>query len=770
MKFFFADNLDAVNPDFSFEDEENKPDRSRQSKDLFAHECLQYPPYDGILVSKSVIGGGRLKGRYSQGQRLRLSREGIRKFLRFPCADYDGDPEAFPIMGDCGAFSYIRMEVPPVSVEEVFTFYENCGFTYGVSPDHVITEKNAAWDRSAPPRRVLSRADYTLRSAIAFLKLCQERTASFHPIGVVQSWSPQSAVRYARILVDAGYSYIGLGGLAGRPTRELLDTIAEVRSGVPASTRIHVFGMTRIDRLQEFFGLGLNSFDSASPMVKAFKDDRHNYFSTNGPHFKAIRIPSAIEATLKRRIESGALECDVVMTMEKACVDAMEAYSHRQSNVKAVVEILHAYEHYLNPNKDNRREYTELLVTRPWEECGCEVCRNVGIQVVVFRGLNRNKRRGFHNLHVFYDKLRRIRGMDTIGVPCLRVRQNQNRCIYSFVVNGKDIPKFASVSRISRADDGLLAGYQRPEIQEHIADIRRYIDTPNSIMPNSIVVAFDRQLDFKEDTVANEHVSTGVLRVPISEKKCGWIVDGQQRTAAIRACTRESFFVSVVAFESDSIEQEREQFVLVNNTKPLPKNLVYELLPSLERTVPPRLRKRQVAYRLLERLNLELDSPFYCRIRTVTSQHLKNANIKDLSVLKMIENSMDNGVLLTVRDSHADSLRLLKNYWTAVSSYYAEAWSLPPNKSRLTHGAGIVSMGFLMDTMAYMLIGHWRIPPAQAFLTELKKLGCDVPWLDGSWNFGGQTIMPWKELQNTAKHIELLTNHLIRKYKGVCHA
>ncbi len=767
MKFFFADNLDTVDPDFDFESDETKPDRNRQGNDLFAHEVLEQIPYDGILISRSILGGDGFKGRYSQGQRHRMLREGARKLLRFPCVDYEGPPEAFPIMGDCGAFSYSKMDAPPISLEDVFQFYQDGRFTYGVSVDHVIVNKNPLWDRpSRRPRDVTFRAEYTYKSAIRFLDLCRERQALFHPIGVVQSWSPRSAAEYARRLVDVGYDYIGLGGLAGRPTRELLDTIATVRSRVPTHVKVHVFGMTRLDRLEDFHGLGIDSFDSASPMVKAFKDDRHNYFSSHGPHFKAIRIPTPLESGLRKRIQSGSVDHGRVLDMERKCLDAMAAYSREACDVEAVVKTLHAYEDYLSPGRDNRREYREVLTARPWEKCDCSVCRTIGPQVIVFRGLNRNKRRGYHNLHVFYAKLRRICQMESISVPCIRVQQSPKRWIYSFVAEGRDITKFASISRIKRDEDGSLMGYQRPEIQEHISDIRRYIETPDAILPNSIVVAFGKSIDFREEKLVDNRVSVGVLNLRTDRKnKSGWIVDGQQRIAALRESKRDSFPVSIIAFESDNIEQEREQFVLVNSTKPLPKSLVYELLPSLDETVPPRLRKRQKAYRLLERLNLEPDSPFYCRIRTVTSRHMDDANIKDLSVLKMIENSSENGVLFKFGGEGSDALKLLKNYWSAVSSFYPQAWELPPRESRLTHGAGIVSMGFLMDTIAYALLGRWRIPPVQSFLKELKKLGEGIPWTNGTWRFGGDMVLPWNAIQNTSKHVEILTNYLIRKHK-----
>ena len=41
------------------------------------------------------------------------------------------------------------------------------------------------------------------------------------------------------------------------------------------------------------------------------------------------------------------------------------------------------------------------------KDCPCEICRRLGIHVMLFRGAERNRRRGFHNLFVFYRRLRR---------------------------------------------------------------------------------------------------------------------------------------------------------------------------------------------------------------------------------------------------------------------------------------------------------------------------------------------------------------------------
>jgi len=48
-----------------------------------------------------------------------------------------------------------------------------------------------------------------------------------------------------------------------------------------------------------------------------------------------------------------------------------------------------------------REKYLRVLKERPWKKCDCSMCKSLGINVIIFRGTNRNKRRGFHNLWAF---------------------------------------------------------------------------------------------------------------------------------------------------------------------------------------------------------------------------------------------------------------------------------------------------------------------------------------------------------------------------------
>jgi DGQHR domain-containing protein len=358
-------------------------------------------------------------------------------------------------------------------------------------------------------------------------------------------------------------------------------------------------------------------------------------------------------------------------------------------------------------------------------------------------------------------------------LPALAYPQKEGRTLYAFTVPGRALSSFVTVSRLQRGEQAGVEGYQRPEVLAHIDEIRTYLETDAAMLPNALVVAFDDRVRFDSlsgtagDGAATRH---GELVVPTGSgeaDKPGWVVDGQQRMAALRHAEVEDFHVCVVGFVAESIQEQREQFMLVNATKPLPKSLIYELLPATDCRLPASLEGRQLPAKILERLNFDEDSPLALRIKTHTNP---DGDIKDNSVLQMIENSLSDGVLYRYCDRRSGSLDLdeivhvLKAFWGAVGEVFPRAWSLPPGRSRLTHGAGIVSMGYVMDAIAdrYRREG----PPAQEhFENDLKQLAPACHWTKGRWDMGAGVQRRWNEIQNTSQDRRLLTNYLMIQYR-----
>jgi hypothetical protein len=109
-------------------------------------------------------------------------------------------------------------------------------------------------------------------------------------------------------------------------------------------------------------------------------------------------------------------------------------------------------------------------------------------------------------------------------------------------------------------------------------------------------------------------------------------------------------------------------------------------------------------------------------------------------------------------------LDLLKDYWTAVRETFPEAWGQPPRRSRLMHGVGIISMGFVMDAIVDRH-RRSRVPSLDDFTADLARLKDVCRWTSGSWELGPEHYRRWNDLQNTPRDIQLLTNFLLFEYK-----
>lgn len=403
MKFFYPDSLDLVDPEFGFKNEEHSDHRVRHRDDVFAHELLDGAPYHGLLVSRSMVYGTEGNQRYRQSQRFRLLRTGAHRFF-----ETDQAPNApLQIMGDSGAYAYVEQETPPVTVDEVLDFYESCRCDYVLSVDHVIpgfhTERQKS--RGKPlPAEWKRRQEISLSYADSFLQEHQARGYSSVPIGVAQGWDGESYVRAVEGLQKMGYNYVALGGLASLSTEDIASTVERASGALREDTRVHLLGVSRAREFRKFRSWGVVSFDSTMPLRQAFMDDKHNYH-TPEKDYLAIRLPKVTGSNqLQKKVEEEEISATEAFGRERECLTALRRFDRNKASIEEVLDQVREYELLFN-GRDQTEKYRELLEDRPWKRCDCTVCRNLGIEVTLLRGKERNKRRGFHNMRVLFKKV-----------------------------------------------------------------------------------------------------------------------------------------------------------------------------------------------------------------------------------------------------------------------------------------------------------------------------------------------------------------------------
>ncbi len=366
------------------------------------------------------------------------------------------------------------------------------------------------------------RYELTLTNAREMKELYDEKDYSFRLMVAIQGWDARSYAEATKKVLDMGYQYLGVGGVAGSPEQAVKDYVTAIGKSVKNfershNTRIdtHVFGFAKTGAFDTIGKSGMTSFDSAS-MLRAAWTGPDNYHLDSDQRYDAIRVryppntanlQEAVEIALRSQEMLCALRAfDADESISAALIEwyqsasraleGLEGYlqSHRhneqydsstlrpikqafrddyqygekiranfsghfrgqlvkllrkddaenpipfekyQKLIKGVREVfddwtptkLHEIEQREERSDEygtfdqlwiivadytvqigdekHRDAYEEMLRREPWTECDCRICREHGIEVAIFRGNNRNRRRGFHNTRRFYDEFER---------------------------------------------------------------------------------------------------------------------------------------------------------------------------------------------------------------------------------------------------------------------------------------------------------------------------------------------------------------------------
>jgi len=415
MKFFMPDWEDLIDPHYSLVEDLYSPQHkeNHHKNDLYSHEIYSEKlPYDGILVSLSNFKKKlRLQSNDHGSYKIRDSNN-LREYFRIR----EGTLE---LMGDCGAYNYVSEKLPPepfYSTENVADLYEKLGFDYGVSVDHMAVNsyriKGDDGHRQTfklSTREKVSRVNLTLHNAKQFIELVKERKYNFTPIGVVQGFNEKSYVESAKKTIQFGYDYVAIGGLVQYSSEQILQLL-EALHPILSGKKVHIFGVLRPNYVREFEKLGVTSFDSASFLRKAWLRSGQNYLAPNGKWYAAVRVPFATDKRIVQRAKDLGLNENQVANLEKNAMKAIREYTSGKLSSSSALDRVMEYDRLLLRNSSDgenlRHKYERTLREKPWELCNCEICQQFGVEILVFRGTNRNKQRGFHNTWTFKNSLK----------------------------------------------------------------------------------------------------------------------------------------------------------------------------------------------------------------------------------------------------------------------------------------------------------------------------------------------------------------------------
>jgi DGQHR domain-containing protein len=341
--------------------------------------------------------------------------------------------------------------------------------------------------------------------------------------------------------------------------------------------------------------------------------------------------------------------------------------------------------------------------------------------------------------------------MNELTYHAIRPEQSPDHTVLSFAASASDLLRFASIDRIGRSSDGQLKGFQRPQVAPHIREIKDYLAKPDAVLLNPIVVAFTSGV-----TLSAVEGDIYRITIDISNGPVGFVVDGQQRLTALSQLENKDFKVLVSALVCKDEMELRRQFVLINNTRPLSKSLIYELLPTVN-GLSKKFDDRSFAAALTTRLNYDSDSSLKGQINQYTNP---DGVIKDTAIQRVIMNSLSYGLMREFikagPDGEEDCFQFISEFYKAVQHVFADDWHFQkPRTSRLVHGAGIVAMGYVMETLSTLDGARdWY-----QFSKGLESLVGKTAWTAGEWRLGDE-VRSWRSIQNLNRDIMNLAHYL----------
>ena len=405
--YFLPDWDDLLDPNFDFEQDTFSGPTREDREDQ--HCCILMQPEqmcDGILVSLAQHGT-------SKGPLRRLEGTEASALSPLPLRKQFGLMDNQWLFGDCGAFSYVNDDEPAISVEQAVALYELYDFNFGASVDHIPVQKiNKNGEiRGLSDEERQDRVRITRANAALFFEAAKKRKAQFNPVGTIQGISPEQYAEAVHHYYDIGYRYLALGGLVPKQDSEI-ESIA--RAVITAANElkerpwIHLFGIFR-PKLQDVFReLKIDSFDSATYFRKAWLRSDQNYLGTNGKWYGALRVPMTSDGRTRKRLIAANVDISQLEQEEREVLSLLCRYDRDEVHVNEVLDAVVSYDQHLaraSEMQSMRGQYRRTLEERPWQNCDCPFCQRIGIHILIFRGANRNRRRGAHNTLMLYERI-----------------------------------------------------------------------------------------------------------------------------------------------------------------------------------------------------------------------------------------------------------------------------------------------------------------------------------------------------------------------------
>jgi len=223
--------------------------------------------------------------------------------------------------------------------------------------------------------------------------------------------------RQIAVLIDAGI--ISLGEVQ-RLEKDCLDGMRQYAKSTAPPNKKLIKKITYIDMLNS----SGSTFDNKNKPrkikkgVEKFKEilmdiDSDSSININSWYFKFFKKNNeeTFQKKRKERISGDYLSENELESLESICFKGINQYLKNKQKINEpsyyLAHRIFEYDHIMSGKKGKIEEKIhETLIDRPWQDETCNICKDIGIEAIIFHGNNRNRLRGFHNVFVFYRMFR----------------------------------------------------------------------------------------------------------------------------------------------------------------------------------------------------------------------------------------------------------------------------------------------------------------------------------------------------------------------------
>jgi DGQHR domain-containing protein len=266
---------------------------------------------------------------------------------------------------------------------------------------------------------------------------------------------------------------------------------------------------------------------------------------------------------------------------------------------------------------------------------------------------------------------------------------------FDLYVTTMSASQLSMVCTVDRWNPGRDIAYQRPELKRRFAEIARYLQREEGVLPTSILLSARPDARITIEPL-NDHESPQIVKISFPDRCKLWIVDGQHRLGGLREASTGNplyaeYLVPVTIMVCEDTYSELRMFNVINTRqKPIPKDIVDQHLRKMREIEGPDMQVktsrrdyiRARATTIIELLNT-LPCPWLNSVRIPNIQGREEGTMRCHSLVVSLEPIVEVTFVRGLSDQRLAGL--LATYWRAIEALMPAAFLDPQDYTVQSH-------------------------------------------------------------------------------------